>query len=214
MPQEPFWRSDNTFSTVLPVSLDLKIASTAYRQDTCTSNGYISQLYGQTAASPHLRIAAQVAFPRRQCVGFVGDGGFTMLMGEFANCVKHRLPVKIVILKNNSLGQIKWEQMVFLGNPEFACDLHPIDFAQFAQACGGRGYTIEDPAECGDILSEFLNHPGPALCQAVVDANEPPLPPKVRLRQAAHFAEALARGTPHAGRIALTVLSDKVREMI
>src|SRR5439155_26381067 len=60
-------------------------------------------------------IAAQIAHPDRQVVAFVGDGGFTMLMGEFAIAVKYRLPVKVVVVKNNSLGQIKWEQMVFLG---------------------------------------------------------------------------------------------------
>jgi pyruvate dehydrogenase (quinone) len=52
-----------------------------------------------------------------------------MLMAKLATCVKYRLPVKVVVVKNNTLGQIKWEQMVFLGNPEYGCDLQPIDFA-------------------------------------------------------------------------------------
>jgi pyruvate dehydrogenase (quinone) len=159
-------------------------------------------------------IAAQIAHPGRQCVGFVGDGGFTMLMGEFATAVKYGLPIKIVVVKNNSLGQIKWEQMVFLGNPEYACDLHPIDFAAFARACGGAGYTLDDPATCGDALDEALSRPGPAIIEAVVDPHEPPTPPKITAKQAAHFAEALAKGTPHSGKIALTVLADKVKEMV
>jgi pyruvate dehydrogenase (quinone) len=58
------------------------------------------------------------------------------------------------VLKNNTLGQIKWEQKVFLGNPEYGCELQPIDFAGFARACGGTGFTIEDPASCGAILDE------------------------------------------------------------
>jgi pyruvate dehydrogenase (quinone) len=159
-------------------------------------------------------IAAQIAYPQRQCVGFVGDGGFTMLMGEFATAVKYGLPIKIVIVKNNSLGQIKWEQMVFLGNPEYECDLQPIDFAAFARACGAEGYTIDNPATCGDALDEALSRPGPAIIEAVVDPNEPPTPPKITAKQAAHFAEALAKGTPHGGKIALTVLADKVKEMV
>ena len=159
-------------------------------------------------------IAAQIAYPERQVVAMVGDGGFTMLMGEFATCVKYNLPVKVVVMKNNSLGQIKWEQMVFLGNPEYGCDLHPIDFAAFAKACGGRGYCIEDPATCGDILDLALHDPGPVLIEAIVDPHEPPLPPKISFQQAEKFAEALARGTPHRGRIALTVLADRVRELI
>ncbi len=65
-------------------------------------------------------IAAQIAYPQRQCVAFVGDGGFTMLMGELATAVKYKSPIVIVIIKNDTLGQIKWEQMVFLGNPELA----------------------------------------------------------------------------------------------
>ena len=92
-------------------------------------------------------IAAQVAYPDRPCIAFVGDGGFSMLMAEFVTAVKYKLPIKVVIIKNNTLGQIKWEQMVFLGNPEFGCDLQPIDFAAFARACGGTGFTIEDPGQ-------------------------------------------------------------------
>src|SRR5919109_537778 len=101
-------------------------------------------------------IAAAVAYPGRQVVAFVGDGGLTMLMGELATCVKYGLDVKIVVIKNNSLGQIKWEQMVFLGNPEYACDLQPIDFAAHARACGAAGFTIEDPKRCGATIAEAL----------------------------------------------------------
>jgi pyruvate dehydrogenase (quinone) len=79
-------------------------------------------------------MAAQLAYPGRQVIAFVGDGGFSMLMAEFANCVRDQLPVKVFVVKNNSLGMIKWEQMVFLGNPEYGCDLQPIDFAAFARA--------------------------------------------------------------------------------
>ena len=101
-------------------------------------------------------IAAQIAFPNRQCVAFVGDGGFSMLMADFVTAVKYKLPIKVVIIKNNTLGQIKWEQMVFLGNPEYGVDLHPIDFAAFAHACGGIGFSVEDPADCGRAMDEFL----------------------------------------------------------
>src|SRR5712692_9547355 len=159
-------------------------------------------------------IAAQIAYPDRQVVAFVGDGGFSMLMAEFATCVKYRLPVKVVVVKNNTLGQIKWEQMVFLGNPEYGCDLHPIDFSLFAEACGGTGVTIEDPAECGAALDAALAMPGPVVVQGVVDPLEPPMPAKVTLKQMTHFAESLLRGEPNRERIALTVLADKVRELI
>ncbi len=159
-------------------------------------------------------IGAQAAYPDRQVVAFVGDGAFTMLMGEMATAVKYQLPIKVIVIKNNSLGQIKWEQIVFLGNPEYVCELQPIDFAAVARACGARAYSIDRPEQCGSILAEALDAPGPVLVEATVDPHEPPMPPKIRAEQAVHFAEALARGTPHRGKIALTTLSDKVREMI
>jgi pyruvate dehydrogenase (quinone) len=159
-------------------------------------------------------IAAQIAYPDRQCVAFVGDGGFSMVMAELATCVKYKLPVKVVIIKNNTLGMIKWEQMVFLGNPEYGCELQPIDFAAFARACGATGLTIEDPAQCGNVLDQALANPGPVVVEAVVDPFVPPMPPKITIDQATKFAEALVKGTPHRQKIALTVLSDKVRELI
>jgi len=159
-------------------------------------------------------IASQIAYPDKQCIAFVGDGGFTMLMGELATCVKYKLPVKIVIVKNNALAMIKWEQMVFLGNPEYGIDLQPIDFAAFARACGATGFTITDPKTCGAQLDEALATPGPAVIEAIVDPFEPPYPPKATLKDAEHLAEALIKGEPNRKDIALTVISDKVREMV
>ncbi|HEV8441763.1 MAG TPA: thiamine pyrophosphate-dependent enzyme [Methylomirabilota bacterium] len=166
------------------------------------------------AAGLPYAIAAQVAHPHRQVVAFVGDGGFSMLMADFVTCVKYQLPVKVVIVKNNTLGQIKWEQMVFLGNPEYGCELQPMDFALFATACGGTGFTIERPQECGRILDEALATPGPVIVEGVVDPFEPPLPAKVTMTQAKHFAASLLRGEPNREKIALTVLGDRVRELL
>jgi pyruvate dehydrogenase (quinone) len=166
------------------------------------------------AAGLPYAIAAQVAYPDRQVVAFVGDGGFSMLMAEIATCVKYQLPVKVVIVKNNTLGQIKWEQIVFLGNPEYGCELQPMDFALFARACGAAGFTIENPADCGRMLEEALATPGPVVVQGVVDPFEPPLPAKVTLDQAAKFAKSLLRGEPNSQKIALTVLGDRIRELV
>ncbi len=159
-------------------------------------------------------IAAQIAYPGRQCIAFVGDGGFSMLMADFITAVKYRLPVKIIVIKNNSLAQIKWEQMVFLGNPEYVCDLFPMDFAMFARACGGTGFTIDDPKSCGRILDEALASPGPVVVECEVDPHEPPMPPKTTPQQARKFAKSLARGTPERGKIAWTAASNAVRELI
>ena len=159
-------------------------------------------------------VAAAVAYPDRQVICFIGDGGLTMLIGELATCVKYGLNVKIIVIKNNVLGQIKWEQMVFLGNPEYVCELQPIDFARVAEGFGIKGYHIEDPAQCAATLQEALDAPGPALVEAVVDPNEPPFPPKATLKQMAHLTEALVKGTPARGKIALTIASDTVRELV
>jgi pyruvate dehydrogenase (quinone) len=159
-------------------------------------------------------IAAQVAYPNRQVIGIVGDGGFSMLMAEMATAVKYKLPIKIFVIKNNTLGQIKWEQLVFLGNPEYEVELQPIDFAMFAKSVGATGITIEDPARASAQVQEALSTPGPVVIECVVDPFEPPYPPKATAKQALHLAEALLKGEPCAENIALTVVSDQIREMI
>jgi pyruvate dehydrogenase (quinone)/pyruvate oxidase len=158
-------------------------------------------------------IAAKLAYPERQSVCFVGDGGFTMLMGEFLTAVKYQLPITVVVIRNNTLGQIKWEQIVFLGNPEYGCDLHNPDFARFAELCGGVGWTVERPEEIRPALEAALASGKPALVEVVVDPFEPPMPPKVEAGQALRFAAALAKGQPDGGRIALTLFRDKLDEL-
>lgn len=159
-------------------------------------------------------IAAAIAFPDRQVVAVVGDGAFTMLLGELATCVKYGLNVKIIVIKNDSLGQIKWEQMVFLGNPEYVCELQPIDFAAVARGFGVHSVTIDDPKRCGAQLSEAMARPGPVVIEAVVDTHEPPMPPKATIDQATKLATALARGTPEGGKIARRIGVDVVREVV
>jgi pyruvate dehydrogenase (quinone) len=159
-------------------------------------------------------IGAAVAYPGRQVVCIVGDGGLTMLMGEIATLVKYKLNVKVIVIKNNVLGQIKWEQMVEDANPEFGVDLQPIDFARFAEACGAGGFTLENPKDAETVLKQALAHDGPAVVQAVVDPNEPPLPGNINSKQALHFAEAIVRGEKHGLAIIKTILKDKVREVV
>jgi pyruvate dehydrogenase (quinone)/pyruvate oxidase len=159
-------------------------------------------------------IAAQVAYQNRTVVAFVGDGAFTMLMGEMATCVKYKLPIKIFVIKNNALGQIQWEQMVFLGNPEYETGLQPIDFAAVARGFGLTSFTINTPDECGHIIDQALATPGPVLVEAVVDPNEPPMPAKTKPQQAIHFAESMAKGTKDWQKIATTIAKDRIRELV
>jgi pyruvate dehydrogenase (quinone) len=216
-PQVVAWELGKRLRDDAIVSADSGTIATWWARQIRAKRGQMYSLSGMLAsmgnALPYA-IAAQVAYPDRQCVAFVGDGGFSMLMAELATCVKYKLPVKVVVVKNNTLGMIKWEQMVFLGNPEYGCELQPIDFAAFARACGAAGFSVEDPAKCGATLDEALALPGPALVEAVVDPFVPPMPPKITLDQAAKFGEALLKGTPNRDKIVLTVLSDKVKELI
>jgi pyruvate dehydrogenase (quinone) len=216
-PQVVAWELGKRLRNDAIVSCDSGTIATWWARQIPARRGQMHTLSGTLATmAPGLpyTIAAQIAYPNRQCVAFVGDGGFSMLMADFVTAVKYKLPIKIVIVKNNTLGQIKWEQMVFLGNPEYGVDLHPIDFATFAHACGGIGFSVEDPSDCGRAIEEFLSAPGPAILQAAVDPFEPPLPAKVKAEQALHFAESLARGEPNRKNIVLTTISDRVRELI
>jgi pyruvate dehydrogenase (quinone) len=156
------------------------------------------------AALPYA-IGAQVAYPDRQVVAFTGDGSLTMQLGDLATLVQELLPVKLIVLRNDTLGLIKWEQMVFLGNPEFGVDFTPIDFARIAEGFGIHGVRIEDPSSCGDQLRDALAHPGPVVVEAVVDDNEPPLPPKVTPEQAKLLAQALRSGEEQRRQIALSI---------
>jgi pyruvate dehydrogenase (quinone)/pyruvate oxidase len=156
------------------------------------------------AALPYA-IGAQTAFPGRQVVAFTGDGSLSMQMGDLATLFQEQLPVKVIVFRNDVLGLIKWEQMVFLGNPEYGVDFAPVDFVKVAEGCGAKALQIVDPAACEEGLREALAHEGPALVEAVVDPDEPPLPPKVTKEQAKLMADALRRGEENRQRIGLTI---------
>ena len=216
-PQVVAWELGKRLSPTAIVSSDSGTIATWFARHMPAKRGQMYSLSGTLATMANglpYTIAAQIAYPERQCVAFVGDGGFSMLMAEFVTAVKYKLPIKVIIIKNNSLGMIKWEQMVFLGNPEYGCELQPIDFAAFARACGATGLTLEDPADCAAILDQALATEGPVIVEAVVDPFVPPMPAKITFDQASKFAQSLARGEPNRAKIAWTVLSDKVREMV
>jgi pyruvate dehydrogenase (quinone) len=216
-PQVLAWELGRRLSSTAIVSGDSGTNTTWLARQIRARRGQRFSLSGNLASMANgmpYAIAAQIAYPERQCIAFVGDGGFSMLMAELATAVKYQLPIKVVIVKNNTLGQIKWEQMVFMGNPEYGCELQPIDFVKFAEACGAAAFRIEDPSECGRVLDEALGTPGPVIVEALVDPYEPPMPPSVTVEQASKLAESLLRGEPNRKNIALTLISDKVKELV
>jgi pyruvate dehydrogenase (quinone)/pyruvate oxidase len=158
-------------------------------------------------------IAAQVAYPGRQCIAFVGDGGFAMLMAEFHTAAWHGLPIKVVICNNGLLGQILWEQMA-LGYPEHGVRFGTsMDFAPFAESCGGLGIRVEKPGDVEPAVRDALAHAGPALVDVVVNPDEPPMPAKVTYDEAKGFAQSFLRGTPRRATIASTLFRDKIEQL-
>ena len=126
-------------------------------------------------------IAAKLAYPDRQCIAFVGDGGFTMLMGEFATAVKYKLAIKVVVLKNNHYSRIVSENNA-LGIPPFGTELQPIDFVRFAEACGGAGFACARPEEVRPALeAAWQIADRPALVEATIDNDADVSPPEAYL---------------------------------
>ena len=174
---------------------------------------YLSGNLATMAPGLPYTIANQVAHPNRQCIAFVGDGGFAMLMAEFGTAARYGLPIKVVINNNASLGQIMWEQLV-LGYPEFGIRFgRAPDFAPWADACGGRGIRVEKADEVEHAIEEAFSYPGPALVDVVVNADEPPMPGKVQYEQAKGFVKAFLAGQPRRATIASTLWRDKITEL-
>lgn len=159
-------------------------------------------------------IAASLAYPQRQVIAFTGDGGLSMLLGELATISRYSLPVKIFVMKNGALGQIKWEQLMFLGNVEYECDLQPIDFAMAAQSMGIAASKINRAEECGSAIAAALAHPGPFLVEATVDPSEPLLPPKRIEKYVRNLDAALEAGTRDAERIRAALAREPYRTQL
>ena len=160
-------------------------------------------------------IAAKIAYPERQSIAFVGDGGFTMLMSEFATAVQYQLPIKVIVLNNKILGMIRWEQMAFLGNPEYGIEFSQIDFVKIAEACGGKGFSITKMEEVRPIIHEALMEKHvPVIVDAHVDPFEAPLPPKISMEFVGNIAKAFTKGQPYAKEIGLTLSIDQLHEKL
>jgi pyruvate dehydrogenase (quinone)/pyruvate oxidase len=175
---------------------------------------YLSGNLASMAPGLPYAIGMQHAFPGRQVIAYVGDGGFAMLMAEFLTAMQHQLPITVVINNNNSLGQILWEQMV-LGYPEHGVRFNQpeADFAAWAQACNGFGAKVSKPGDVESAIREALAHNGPSLVDVDVDPNEPPLPGKVSYEQAKKFAQSFLKGQPHKAAIATTLFKDKIQQL-
>jgi len=174
---------------------------------------YLSANLATMAPGLPYTIAAQLAHPDRQCIAFVGDGGFAMLMAEVITALRHDLPIKVFINNNHSLGQILWEQMV-LGYPEFGVrHKGAANYAAFVESNGGRAIRVERASDVEPAVKEAFRHLGLAVVDVVTNPDEPPMPPKVTYDQAKGFAQAFLKGQPHRATIATTLFRDKLSEL-
>jgi pyruvate dehydrogenase (quinone) len=174
---------------------------------------YLSGNLATMACGLPYAMAAQWAFPGRQCIAFIGDGGLAMLMAELDTATRYELPITVVVNNNASLGQIEWEQVV-LGYPQYGVRFErSIDFAKVAEACGASGVRVERAGDLDGAVQTALNHPGPALVDCHVNPHEPPLPGKIEFTQAEGFAEAFLRGQPDRLAVAKTLVKDQVDKL-
>jgi pyruvate dehydrogenase (quinone)/pyruvate oxidase len=175
---------------------------------------YLSGNLATMAPGLPYAVGIQHAFPGRQVIAFIGDGGFAMLMAEFLTAIQHQLPVKVVINNNNSLGQILWEQMI-LGYPEHGVRYagSNVDYTAIATANGAYGAKVTQPGDLPDAVRQALSYDGPALVDVDVNPDEPPMPGKVQYEQAKKFAEAFLKGQPHRSTIATTLFRDKIQQL-
>jgi pyruvate dehydrogenase (quinone) len=142
--------------------------------------------HGSMANAMAQAIGAQAAYPGRQVISLSGDGGFTMLMGDFISLTQLKLPVKVVVFNNGALGFIELEQKS-TGFLEFGTELANPNFAAMAETIGVRGIRIEDPAKVDDAIVAALAHDGPVLVDAVVNRTELAMPPSITLEMAKGF---------------------------
>ncbi|MEW2523085.1 pyruvate dehydrogenase [Actinacidiphila alni] len=148
--------------------------------------------HGSMANALPQAIGAQFLDRRRQVVSMSGDGGFTMLMGDFLTLVQYELPVKIVLFNNSSLGMVELEMMVE-GLPAYGTTNHNPDFAAIARAAGAYGVRVEKPKDLRDALRGAFRHKGPALVDVVTDPHALSIPPKITGEQIGGFALSVGK---------------------
>jgi pyruvate dehydrogenase (quinone) len=148
--------------------------------------------HGSMANAMAQAIGAQAAFPGRQVISLSGDGGFTMLMGDFLSLVQLKLPVKVVVFNNGALGFIELEQKS-TGFLPFGTEFKNPSFAAMAEAVGIRGIRLEDPADVDEGIRAALAHDGPVLVDAVVNRTELAMPPSITIEMAKGFTLYMVR---------------------
>jgi len=165
--------------------------------------------------------AAKIAYPERPVIAAIGDGAMQMLginaLIDIANRWEQwsNKQLVVLVLHNDDLNQVTWEQRVLAGDPklEVSQSIPDFPYADYARSLGLHGIKVEDPDDVGAAWDEALGAGRPVLYEAVTDPEVPPLPPHIKLEQATSLAKALAKGDPHGGRIVTQSLKGKLKEM-
>ena len=143
--------------------------------------------HGSMANALPQAIGAQFTDRNRQVVSLSGDGGFSMLMGDFLTLVQYDLPVKVVVFNNSSLGMVELEMLVS-GLPSYGTTNKNPDFAAIARAAGAYGVRVEKPKQLAGALKDAFKHKGPALVDVVTDPNALSIPPRISSEMVTGFA--------------------------
>jgi pyruvate dehydrogenase (quinone) len=165
--------------------------------------------------------AAKMAYPERPVIAAIGDGAMQMLgingLIDIANRWEEwsNKQLVVLVLHNDDLNQVTWEQRVLAGDPklEVSQTIPDFPYADYARSLGFHGIKVEDPDDVGAAWDEALNAGRPVLYEAVTDPEVPPLPPHIKLEQATALAKSLLKGDPQGGRIAVQSLKGKLKEM-
>ncbi|GGC80072.1 pyruvate oxidase [Thalassobacillus devorans] len=157
-------------------------------------------------------IAAQIAYPDRQAIAVCGDGGFNMVSQDFVTAVKYELPIKVIILNNKSISMIKYEQQQ-MGHQTYQTDLGEMDFAKFAEACGGEGYRVEKFEDLSSSMNQAFASDKPAIIDVVIE-EQAPLPGHIGYTQAVNYSKFLIKEFFDTGNIELPDMKKTIDRLI
>jgi pyruvate dehydrogenase (quinone) len=211
-PQRVFWELSPRLPDRCILSSDSGSAANWFARDLKVRSGMMASLSGTLATMgpgvPYA-LAAKFAHPDRPAIALVGDGAMQMNgLNELITAAKYwrrwedpRLVV--CVLNNQDLNQVTWEQRALQGDPRYAVTQSIPDFpyAKYAELIGLKGVRVEDPDRLGDAWDEVLSADRPAVLEAIVDPEVPPLPPHISFEEARNFASAVSHGDPHSGRM-------------
>jgi pyruvate dehydrogenase (quinone) len=224
-PQRVFWELSPRLPDNCIITSDSGSAANWFARDLKIRRGMLASLSGNLATMcpgvPYA-IAAKFAFPNRVAIALVGDGAMQMMgNNELITISKYWKEwsdprLVILVLNNQDLNQVTWEQRVMEGDPKYEAsqDIPDFPFARYAELLGLRGIRVDKPDEIGRAWDQALSADRPVVLEARTDPNVPPLPPHITLKQAAAFSSTLLKGDPEEKGIIKQTIKDAVAAVV